>query len=128
LAAALLLSIAALAAARTWAISSRAPANKRVTEMGVYVATQELEKLKVTTYSLLVTGNSGTHWYDKNGAYLGSSATTGVYQANWSVNAKVNRDGVSNVEDLLELQVVVKDTTGSQTYETAQTLLTFGGV
>src|SRR5690349_18705917 len=77
LAASVILGIAAAAAFAAWGISSRAPANKRVTEMGVYIATQELERLKVVKYNLLVTGSSGTDWYDKNGNWLGSLATTG---------------------------------------------------
>lgn len=130
LAAALLLSIAAAAAVKTWSIASRAPYNKRVTEMGIYIGTQELERLKARRYDTLVRGSSGVDWYDENGAWLGNSAVTGTYKANWSVGITggVDRDGINNSEDLLELKVIVTNAAATKTYETAQTLLTFGGI
>lgn len=69
--AALVLAIATVGALATWSYSSRAPANKRVTEMGVYVAVQEIERLKARRYMGLEDTPAGSPlvtYYDRYGA------------------------------------------------------------
>lgn len=127
----LVLSIAATGALATWGFSSRVPASKRVTEMGVYIATEELERLKAQHYISLedtLENAPRIHWYDRYGAWLGASATTGDYKAKVWVRPLVNRNNRADTEDLRELEVQVWNTDETQHYETARTLLSYGGV
>jgi hypothetical protein len=137
LAACVILAIAASGVLAAVSLLARVPRNKRVTEMGVFIGSQEMERLKARTYNLLTKSNTSTvDWYDKNGAWIstGGSAPAGaLYKATWTVpttsagSGGVDRNGATDGEDLIEIVVIVSDTTGANTYETARTLLTFGG-
>jgi prepilin-type N-terminal cleavage/methylation domain-containing protein len=130
LVAALIIAIAASAAFASWGVAGRAAGNKRVTEMGVYLAVREIEHLKTQKYiNLADTGANSPNvsYYDKNGASVGS-ATTGGYMVKSWVTVIVNRDSVSNTEDLREIKVQVSNNGGTKIYDTEQTLLTFGGL
>src|SRR5947209_805359 len=84
LAAAVLVAMAAAAALSTWQLTSRAPANKRLTEMGSLLAVREIERLKAFTYLNLpdVAANNATvTYYDKNGlAASPNAAVSGGYK------------------------------------------------
>ncbi len=127
LVAALIIAIAAGWALAAWNISSRAPAQKRVTEMGAFIGMQEIERIKSQRYMSLTVGTTTTAYFDKFGAPT-SVVADRLYRADSAINSAVNRDGIGNTEDLLEIVVVVRrpDGTGAP-YETARTLLTFGG-
>jgi prepilin-type N-terminal cleavage/methylation domain-containing protein len=130
LVAALIIAIAASAAFASWGIAGRAAGNKRVTEMGVYLAVREIEHLKSQKYINLpdnAANSPNVSYYDKNGAPVGS-ATTGGYKVKSWVTIIVNRDAVSNTEDLREIKVEVWDSGETKKFDTEQTLLTFGGV
>ena len=130
LVAVILLVIAATGAYATWAFSVKAPANKRVTEMGVYLGSRELERLKAQKYGSLVdtsTGSPNVTYYDKYGASA-TGATTGGYKVKSWVTTLVDRDAKTNTEDLREVSVEVWDSGETKKYETARTLLTFGGL
>lgn len=124
-----LVAMAGTYAVSTWSLSSRAPANKRVTEMGVYIATQELERLKALKYlGLPDTGaNPVVTYYDRYGAVVTGPVAQGYKAKTW-IRPVVNRDGVPNIEDVLELRVEVWDSRETRRHETARTLLAFGGV
>jgi hypothetical protein len=125
-----IVAIAAGWAVATWTISSRAPATKRFTEMGTYIAVQEMERYKSLRYGSLTNGAQAPIYFDKFGTSLGTGNTppTGsVYRSVTTITAVVNRDAASNTEDLIEIQVVVTNPDATVTYETARTLLTFGG-
>jgi prepilin-type N-terminal cleavage/methylation domain-containing protein len=126
LVAAILLGIAAAAGIAGWNLSVRAPANKRVTEMAVFIGIQELERMKAKKY-LSVHESVIVQYYDKYGAPVGSAVTKGYKARSWS-SALINRDGVTNTEDMRELRVEVWDNTETTRYESIQTLLTFGGL
>jgi len=134
LAAVLIVSLAAAGAIATWALSTKVTATKRVTDMGSYVSLQQIERLKAIKYSQLsYTSSAQIEWYDKYGNWLGDASsspavTTGFYQAQWTVVAKVSRYGTTSDENLAEVEVKVYDTTGTTLYEDIQTLLTFGGI
>lgn len=129
--ASVLLAFVCAAALTGWAISVRAPANRRVTEMGVYIATQEMERLKARKYlnlALNAQNAPNVTWYDQYGTWLGPNANTGVYQVQSWVRQLVDRDGRINSEDLRELEVQVWDAGGINRFETARTLISFGGI
>jgi prepilin-type N-terminal cleavage/methylation domain-containing protein len=138
LVAALIIAIAAAAAFASWGVAGRAAGNKRVTEMGVYLAVREIEHLKTQKYINLAdtaANSPNVSYYDKNGAPVGSATTGGYMVKSWvGVSAAtngvdgINRDGVSNTEDLRGIKVQVSDNSGTKIYDTEQTLLTFGGV
>ncbi|HZP82168.1 MAG TPA: prepilin-type N-terminal cleavage/methylation domain-containing protein [Chthonomonadaceae bacterium] len=136
LAAVLMVSIAAAGAAATWTLASRVVATKRITEMGAYVALQQMDRLKARKYSSLAyTAEDAplVDWYDKNGQWLGNSSsspavTTGYFQTKSWVRQIVNRDATTNTEDLAQVEVRVLNTAGTRTYEDIYTLLTFGGI
>jgi prepilin-type N-terminal cleavage/methylation domain-containing protein len=134
LVAVLILSVVASGAVATWSLSSRVPANKRVTEMASLVAVQEIEKIKAQKY-LNTTITSTTSYYDKNGSNRDSggtvyaSAQSKGYTATTTVSVVENRDNTTNTEDLLEVVTVVRPSSDANTtYETQRTLLTFGGI
>jgi prepilin-type N-terminal cleavage/methylation domain-containing protein len=135
LAAVVLLSIAAAGALATWSMSSRAAANKRVTEMGVYCGVHALERLKTQKYmGLPETGQPAdpnstplVYWYDRNGQPAGSAQPQGYRARGW-VSTWVNRDSVTNTEDLRAITVQVTDNSGAREYDRILTLITFGGI
>ena len=132
LVAVLLVAIAASWGLAAWSISSRAPANKRATEMAVYIATQELERMKARKYmgmSDTPVGSPIVTYYDRYGApAAGNTAAPRGFQARSWVMPMVDRNGVADSEDLREIKVEVYDNGGGRMYERAQTLLAFGGV
>lgn len=132
LVAVLLLVIAAVGAFAHWSISVRAPASKRVTEMGVFVGVQELEKVKARRFlgSALTTVNAPlVSYYDRYGAPVDAAAPRGYKTKTW-ITALVDRDATANSEDLREVKIEVWDNneTLSSPYETIRTLLSFGGI
>jgi prepilin-type N-terminal cleavage/methylation domain-containing protein len=130
LVAAFIVAIAAGWAVATWSISSRAPATKRVTEMGTFIAVQEIERFKSQRFGALTNGAQTARYFDKFGASLGTGVAPpngSLYRAVATVTTVVNRDVIGNTEDLIEIQVVVTNPDGTVTFETARTLLTFGG-
>ncbi len=135
LVAAVILGIVAAGAAASWTMASRAAANKRAVEIGTAIAVQELERLKAMRYPYLVPSpmQGGqpvptVRWYDRFGNYLGPSATSGDFQAREVIRVLIDRDGQPNNEDLKEIVVEVWDGNQTRLYETARTILTFGGV
>ena len=125
----LLISIAAAGAVSTWVISSRAPANKRVTEMGVYLAVREIERLKTLKYMGLTSGLQGTRYYDRYGAPDdGNNPVPQGYRIQSWVTTVVDRNGTSDVEDLQELRVEVRDNSGARLYDEERTLVALGGL
>ena len=134
LAAVLIVSIAAVGAIATWALSTKVTATKRVTDMASYVSIQEIERLKAIKYSQLsYTTSANVEWYDKYGNWLGDAnsspaVNTGYYEVQWTVISKVSRYSTTSDENLAEVEVKVYDTTGTTLYEDIQTLLTFGGI
>jgi type II secretory pathway pseudopilin PulG len=130
LAASLIIAIVAATALATWALSSRAVANKRVTEMGIYLATREVERLKDMGYMSLNDTPSGSpiiSYYDRNGAAAGGAVAMGYKVKAW-VEPIVNRDSVTNTEDLRQIRVEVWDANEIRRYEYVRTLITFGGI
>ena len=135
LVASLILVIAASGVVASLRLLPAVPRNKRITEMGIYIGSQELERLKAQTYDLLSKNSNGTDWYDKSGAWIssnGSAPPGALYRANWSVpltsngTGGVDRDSTVNSEDLIELIVTVTDKDQTIPYGTARTLLAFG--
>lgn len=127
--AALILAVATVGALATWSYSSRAPANKRVTEMGVYVATQEIERLKARRYLGIEDTDPGSPlvtYYDRYGGPTGGAVMQG-YKVKSFITPAVDRDGASNTEDLREIRVEVWDNNEAKRYEEARILLAFGG-
>jgi type II secretory pathway pseudopilin PulG len=124
--AALLLSIVSAAAFAGWGISVRAPANKRVTEMAVFIGVQELERRKAQTY-LFQTADVRVQYYDKHGAPVTAAVAKGYKAKSWSTVA-INRDRATNTEDLLEIRIEVWNNEETQRYENIQTLMAFGGM
>lgn len=130
LAASLIIAVVAGTALATWALSSRAVANKRVTEMGIYLATREVERLKDLGYMSINDTPSDspiTSYYDRNGAAVGGPVAMGYKVKAW-VEPMVSRDGVTNTEDLRQIRVEVWDANETRRYEYVRTLLTFGGI
>lgn len=130
LASVLIVAMSAAYAMASWGISSRAPANQRVTEMGVFVATQQLERLKAEKYMTLMDTPAGTPtitYYDRYGAPAAAAAPQG-YLVKTTIGPLVNRDGMINTEDLREIVVEVWDNAQTKRYEQARTLLAFGGL
>jgi len=136
LAAVTVLAIASTGAIATWRIAVRLPASKRVTEMGVYIGARELERIKALTYFYLPTGTgaygaAGTspviRYYTRSGADSASRVTPGYKSKTWVSNL-VDRDSISNSEDLKEIVIEVWDDGETTRYETVRTLLAFGGV
>ncbi len=135
LAAAMILAIVAAGGVATWSFVSRAPANKRVTEMASLIGVQEVERLKATGYTNLApsaldgSGNPvpSVRYYDRYGAVT-TVAASRRYQARSAVVVVVNRNGRADKEDLKELRVEVWDAAGSRRYSSVATLLCFGGV
>ena len=129
--AALVLAIATVGALATWSYSSRAPANKRVTEMGVYVATQEIERLKARRYMGLEDTPAGSPlvtYYDRYGAPSASGTPQPQgYKVKAFITPAVDRDATPNTEDLREIRVEVWDNNETTRYEEARVLLAFGG-
>ncbi len=123
----LVVAIAAVSALATWQISSRAPANKRATEMGVFVATQELERMKAIKVDGLAAGSTTVRYYDRYGAPAAAAATNGFRTTSY-VTAIVDRNGTPSTDDLYEIRVEVHNNDGSKLLEEARTLLTLGGV
>ena len=131
LVAVLLVAIASMAALASWSLSLRAPQNKRVTEMGVYVAVQALERLKARKYmGLTDTAENApmVSYYDRYGSPVDGAAPRGYMVRAW-IRPLINRDGITNTEDLREIEIRVSDNNGTNPpYEQIRTLLTFGGV
>ena len=135
LAAVVLLAIAAAGALATWSMSSRAAANKRATEMAVYCGVHALERLKTQKYmSLPETGQPAdvastplVFWYDRNGQPAVSAQAQGYRARGW-ISTWVNRDGVTNTEDLRAITVQVTDNAGTREYDRIVTLISFGGL
>jgi type II secretory pathway pseudopilin PulG len=139
-----LVSIAAASAGAVWVLSARIPAVKRVTELGSFISVQEIERQKAKHYSSFTNTPDGSpmvDWYDRNGRWLQSGGTAPVvppdklplFQAKaWTRAGSghgVNRDDPkANIEDLVEIYVEVWSGDGTRKYETAQTLVTFGGL
>ena len=141
LVAVLLVSVAAASAFATWVLSSKAPANKRNIEMGVYIATTEIERMKALKYNGLTDNgtiytSSGTNipggtatirYYDATGTYKSTQPSVG-YQAKIWVTPILDRNGRTDGEDLREIRVQVWNVAGTAMYEDARTLLTLGGL
>lgn len=130
LAAVLVLSIASAAALTSWHISVRAPGNKRVTEMGVYVGVRHLEQIKAARFLSLDVTSAGAPliaYYDRYGAAVAQAAAQGYTVKTWMA-PWVNRDGVINAEDIREITIEVWDNGLTRRYERIRTLLTFGGL
>jgi Tfp pilus assembly protein PilV len=130
LAATLLLAMAAAAAIATWGLSTRTTYSKRLTEMGTYVATQEVERLKARRSAGLQNTASGSPlltYYDRFGAPAGAQAAQGFTARSW-VRTVVDRDETVNTEDVREIYVEIRDNTGAFLLGRARTLITYGGV
>lgn len=138
LAAVFILSLVAACAVRTWGLSSRVPANLRLTEVASKIAVREIERIKAQSYINMQNGATTTNWYDKLGAWLqsGGSAPNGaVYKAVTTITAPLDYGGnaitglsITNTsKDLLEVKSVVTDAGATKTYETQRALMTFGG-
>jgi type II secretory pathway pseudopilin PulG len=142
LAAVILLALASAAIIATWSIATQAAADKRVTEMGVFVGTQQLEKMKAETYGYLPdqpanatsvsylttpTGAASVTYYDRFGALSAASANRGYMVKSW-VTPIIDRNGKTDIEDLREIRIEVGDNTGVHLYDTVRTLIAFGGI
>jgi prepilin-type N-terminal cleavage/methylation domain-containing protein len=125
LAAVIILLIVAASAVSTWSLSSKAPVNKRVTDMASMVAVREIERIKSQKY-LNITNGTTTTYYTKTGALSGANADN-FYLATTVITTAVDRDGVVNTEDVLQVQVTVQNAAGTRTYEVQRTLMSFGG-
>ncbi len=148
LVAAVILSMGTIAVVTLISVLSRTPANKRLTEMGSYVATEAMERLKTQTYNFVALGLANTNvatpmWYDRYGNWLQDDINkpfNGIpqYRADYVVSHIVSRTG--GTQDLLEIKVVVSDVNQCGTsmstaacmaktthYEIMHTLVTFGG-
>jgi hypothetical protein len=144
----LLLSMTAAAAIAGWQISNQAVVDRRATEMGVFIAASELERLKGTTYDYLSDGGPyidiydkyGTwqgsfvspNYYDTQGNSLGTTAPAGfTYQAKYTLSTVVPSTPTGSTQDLRQIYIEVWTKSGSSggvKLETVQTLLTFGGI
>ena len=130
LVAVVLLAIAAAGALSTWSLSSQAPANKRVTEMGVYLGTRELERLKAQKYSSMLdtaVGSPNVTYYDELGVSTNAAVAGGYKVKSW-VMTLVNRDTIANTEDVREITIEVWDSAETNQYDSARSLITFGGL
>jgi prepilin-type N-terminal cleavage/methylation domain-containing protein len=125
LAAVIILLIVAAGAVSTWSLSSRAPVNKRLTDMASMVAVREIERVKSKKYLNILNGTTTTY-YTKAGAVSGATADN-FYLATTVLSTIVDRDGISNTEDVVQVQVTVQNAAGSKTYEVQRTLMAFGG-
>lgn len=135
LVAALIVGIVAAGAVATWSIASRAAASKRAVEIGTAIAVSEIERVKALRYNYVPASplQGGVpvptvRWYDRYGNWRGSAATTGDFRAEVTVRILINRDSQANREDLKEVVVEVWDGARTRRYETARTLLSFGGI
>jgi hypothetical protein len=135
LVATMILAIVAGGAIASWSLSSRAAANKRAVEIGNSIAVEEIERLKAVRYPYLTPSplQGGqpvptVRWFDRYGNWLGSSATSGDFQARETVVILIDRDDETNSEDLKEITVEVWDGSAARMFERARTLITFGGV
>src|SRR5579872_7345104 len=130
LVAVLLLSVAIGGVLASWQVAVRAPADKRVTEMGVYCAVSDIERLKAIKYSALVDtgGTSNVVWYDKSGTYLGSAqGATGFYKVKETISTIVPTTSTGTTRDLREIYVEVWNADETIRFEAARTMITFGG-
>lgn len=132
LVAVVILSIVGAGAVATWRYSSKVPANKRVTDMASILAIREIEVVKAKKYLNLATGTTTTY-YDRYGAARDSggtkytSAQSQGYTATTTVGIAPGMTATGTTRDLLEVVAVVTNASGTKTYETQRTLLTFGG-
>lgn len=138
LVAVLILSIVGAGAAATWSYASKVPANKRVTDMYSILATREIEVVKAKKYLNITTGSTTTY-YDRYGSSrdtsgnsyttqqsLGYIATTVIQMPK---DATGTRTAATNTtKDLLEVETTIRASSGTNTFETQRTLLTFGGI
>jgi hypothetical protein len=127
-----LLVIVAVGAFAHWSISVRAPGNKRVTEMGVFVGVQELEKVKARRFlgTAITPANAPlVSYYDKHGKPDPADADRFYKVKTWNTTL-VDRDASANTEDLREVKIEVWDLneTAADPYETIRTLMSFGGI
>lgn len=122
----LLVSMAAAAAIATWRISLKAVEDKRVTEMGVYIASSEIERQKAIKYTYL-TLSTKTYYYDRWGNWLGVGAASGAYKAVDTISVVAPNPATGSDRDLLELRVVVSTGSGAVQLEDTRTMMTFGG-
>jgi prepilin-type N-terminal cleavage/methylation domain-containing protein len=125
LAAVIILLIVAASAVSTWSLSSRAPLNKRLTDMASLVAVREIERVKSKKY-LNISNGTTTTYYTKAGTVSGANADN-YYLATTVISTVVDRDGLVNTEDIVQVQVTVQDAANSRTYEVQRTLMSFGG-
>jgi type II secretory pathway pseudopilin PulG len=125
LAAVLILSVVAGGAVATWSLSSRTPANKRVTDMASIIATGEIEAVKAKKYMNLADATTTTY-YTKNGVPTTVVAER-VYLATTVISTAVNRDASTNTEDLVQVQCTVTNAAATKTYDIQRTLIAFGG-
>lgn len=127
----MLVAIASLSAVATWSLAPRALANKRLTEMAVQLAVQELERLRAFRYDGLTetpAAAPNVFFFDKHGAPV-PSATGAEYQIkSWVITRDTNGDNLFDTSDLRELTVEVWNAGETKRYERAQTLLAFGGL
>lgn len=132
---ALILVIAVAGAFAHWSFSVRMPAIKRVQEMGVYIAVEELERVKARRFlgSLITPANAPVvSYYTRNGVLevTGDTPDLQGYKVKTWITSAVDRDGAANTEDLREVTVEVWDRAEANTnpFERVRTLLSFGGI
>jgi len=122
----LILAIVSAGAVATWNLSSKIPGNKRVTDMASIIAVREIERVKGKKYLNVADGTTITY-YGKFGAETTVTAER-VFAATTVVSVVINRDAITNTEDLRQIVVTVQNAAGTKTYETQRTLIAFGGV
>lgn len=127
----IILSIGAIGAVGIVGVLTRTPATKRLTEMGAFIASQEMERVKTQTYNYLGTESISPDYYDKYGKFIASGAgptpAGSLYKAAFTVTVKVDRDGVANAEDVKEITITVTNVVTNKQLEQMQTLMAFGG-
>ena len=126
LVAVLILSLVAGAALATWTYSERVPANKRLTEMGSFIAVRELEVVKAKKYVYAPTGTTTTY-YDKDGNETAVAADK-VYLATTTVGTPTGVTATNTSADIREVVCVVRSADASKLFETERTLIAFGAV
>lgn len=131
LVATLLIALTSAGVCATWGMSLATAASKRRTEVALYVAGAELERLKSLGYARLeVTGEDtpNTSYRDGRGFPNSEPAPQGYVVRSW-VTVQSDPDGVRNSDDLLRIRVEVSasEPAPPQVVARGEVLLAFGG-
>jgi hypothetical protein len=127
LVATLLLSLAATATVVAWSTMHQAPRNKLMADRALAISMTEIERIHATGFVYTSTGTT-IRWYDRNGAWLGPDARTGIYRSETVVSVVLSVPTGDSDREMLEARVRVTDVSNSNLYRESRTVLVFGGI